>query len=87
MIELKELGSCFVLRIMIPTTQQRLKAAESLRHLRRREHYAAAKLRELAFDVLIAQSARSMGASVIMTNHADSRTIQRELSVHLPCWE
>ena len=39
------------------------------RRLRRREHYETAKLRKLAFDVLIALSARSIGASVITTNH------------------
>ena len=72
---------------MTPTEQQWLKAAEILSRIRRREYYEAAKLRELAFDVLIALSARSIGASVITTNHADFRTIQRELSFHLLCWE
>lgn len=63
---------------MTPTEQQWLKAAEILNRLRRREHYEAAKLRELAFDVLIALSARSIGASVITTNHVDFLVIQRE---------
>lgn len=74
-------------QVLMPTEQQWLKAAEILSRLRRREHYEAAKLRELAFDVLIALSARSIGASVITTNHADFLAIQRELSFHLLCWE
>lgn len=74
-------------QVVTPTEQQWLKAAEILNRLRRREHYEAAKLRDLAFDVLIALSARSIGASVITTNHADFRAIQRELSFHLLCWE
>ncbi len=74
-------------QVLTPTEQQWLKAAEVLHRLRRREHYEAAKLRELAFDVLIALSARSIGASVITTNHADFRAIQHELPFHLLCWE
>lgn len=61
-------------------------AAEILNRLRRREHYEATKLRELVFDVLIALSARSIGASVITTNHDDFRAIQRELPFQLLCW-
>lgn len=73
--------------MLTPTEQQWLKAGEILNRLRRREHYEAAKLRDLAFDVLIALSARSIGASVITTNHADFLAIQRELPFHLLCWE
>lgn len=43
-------------QVLTPTEQQWLKAVEILDRLRRREHYEAAKLRELAFDVLIALS-------------------------------
>ncbi len=71
-------------QVLTPTEQQWLKAAEILHRLRRREYYEAAKLRELAFDVLIALSARSIGASVITTNHADFPAIQREFEVKLP---
>lgn len=74
-------------RVLTPTEQQWLKAAEILHRLGRRQHYEATKLRELAFEVLIALSARSIGASVITTNHADFHAIQRELSFHLLCWE
>ena len=74
-------------QVLTPTEQQWLKAAEILQRLRRRQHYDATKLRELAFDVLIALSARSIGAAVITTNHADFRLIQREVSFQLMCWE
>ena len=74
-------------QVLTPTEQQWLKAAEILNRLRRREHYEAAKVRELAFDVLIALSARSIGASVITTNHADFQTIQPEVPFHLLCWD
>jgi len=74
-------------QVLTPTEQQWLKAAEILGRLRRREHYETAKLRDLAFDVLIALSARSIGASVITTNHVDFLAIQRELPFHLVCWD
>ncbi|MGQ0695305.1 MAG: type II toxin-antitoxin system VapC family toxin [Nitrospiraceae bacterium] len=74
-------------QVLTPTEQHWIKAADILSRLRRREHYEVTKLRELAFDVLIALSARSIGANVITTNHADYRLIQRELSFHLLCWE
>ena len=73
--------------MLTPTEQQWLRAAEILLRLRRQEHYEVAKLRDLAFDVLIALSARSIGASVITTNHEDFRAIQCELPFHLLCWE
>jgi len=74
-------------QVLTPTEQQWLRAAEILLRLRRQEHYEVAKLRHLAFDVLIALSARSIGASVITTNHEDFRAIQCELPFHLLCWE
>lgn len=74
-------------QVLTPTEQQWLKAAEILGRLRQREGYEATKLRELAFDVLTALSAWSIGASVITTNHADFLAIQRELPFHLLCWE
>jgi predicted nucleic acid-binding protein len=74
-------------QVLTPTEQQWLKAAEVLQQIRRRAHYDATKLRELAFDVLIALTARSIGAAVITTNHADFRSIQREISFQLLCWE
>jgi len=39
-------------QVLTPTEQQWLRAAEILNRLRRREHYEAAKLRELPFHLL-----------------------------------
>jgi predicted nucleic acid-binding protein len=74
-------------QVLTPTEQQWLKAADILQRLRHREHYDTTKLRELAFDVLIALSARDIGAAVITTNHADFRAIQKEVPFQLLCWE
>ncbi|MFO0779506.1 MAG: hypothetical protein U0223_18100 [Nitrospira sp.] len=71
----------------MPTEQQWFKGAEILSRLRQRKHYEATMLREPAFDVLIALSARSIGGSVSTTNHAAFLEIQRELPFHLFCWE
>ena len=55
--------------------------------LRKREHYDTAKIRELAFDVLIALSARSIGATLITCNETDFQIIRRHLSFSLVCWK
>ena len=73
-------------QILTPTEQHWLKAGDILSRLRRRHHYDAIKLRELAFDALIVLTAQSIGASVITINHTDFQVIQRELSFHLLCW-
>lgn len=74
-------------QVLTPTEQQWLKAADILQRLRHREHYDTTKMRESAFDVLIALSARDIGAAVITANHADFRAIQKEVPFELLCWE
>lgn len=64
-----------------------MEAAEVLGVLRKREHYDATKIRELAFDVLIALSARSIGATLITCNETDFQIIRRHLSFSLVCWK
>ncbi|BCA52862.1 hypothetical protein W02_00020 [Nitrospira sp. KM1] len=73
--------------MLTPTEQHWNQAAEVLRRMRRAEHYEANKIRDLAFDVLIALSARSIGAAVVTSNLHDFQTIQRYVSFHLICWE
>ena len=51
-----------------------------------REHHDVAKMRELAFDVLIALSARSIGATLVTCNEADFRAIGRHLSFDAADW-
>jgi predicted nucleic acid-binding protein len=74
-------------RILTPTESHWMEAAEVLGILRKREHYDATKIRELAFDVLIALSARSIGATLITCNETDFQIIRRHLSFSLVCWK
>jgi len=74
-------------RVLTPTEQHWSQAAEILRRMRRSERYEATKIRNLVFDVLIALSARSIGATVVTSNRDDFQTIQRYVSFHLICWE
>ena len=74
-------------RIVTPTESQWMQAAEVLSAIRRREHYEVGKIRDLAFDVLIALSARSIGATVITSNVVDFRAIRRHLRFDVLYWE
>lgn len=74
-------------RILTPTESHWMQAADILGRLRRREHFDRVKIRELAFDVLIALSARSIGATLITCNERDFQVIHRHLSFSLVCWK
>ena len=74
-------------QILTPTESHWLQAADVLSAVRMHEHYDGNKVRELAFDVLIALTARSIGATVITCNEADFRAIRRHLSFSLLCWK
>jgi predicted nucleic acid-binding protein len=74
-------------RIITPTETHWIHAGELLNVMRRRQHYEGSKLRELAFDVLIALTARSIGATVITCNETDFQAIRRHLSFNLLCWK
>ena len=73
--------------VVTPSARHWMDAAELLHAIRKREHYDVSKLRELAFDVLIALSARSIGATLITCNKIDFQAIRRYLPFHLVCWE
>lgn len=77
------LKSC---RILTPTEKHWHAAAELLRAVRRREHYDGSKMRELAFDALIALTARSNGATLITTNRGDFEAIRRQLKFEVAYW-
>ncbi len=72
--------------VLTPTESHWMQAAEILNAIRKRQHYDANKLRALVFDVLIALSARSIGATVITCNESDFQAIRRHVSFHLVCW-
>ena len=74
-------------QIVTPTERQWIHAGELLNVMRRRQHYEGNKLRELAFDVLIALTARSIGATLITCNESDFQAIRRHLSFPLLCWK
>lgn len=73
-------------QVLTPTEGQWVHAADLLNAMRMREHYETNKLRDLAFDVLIALTARSIGATVITCNETDFQAIRRHLSFPLLCW-
>lgn len=64
-----------------------MEAANILNNMRKRDHYDVTKIRELAFDVLIALTARSVGATLITCNETDFQAIRRHLSFNLLCWK
>lgn len=74
-------------RVLTPTEAHWMQSADILNILRKRQHYDAAKIRELAFDVLIALAARSIGATLITCNETDFQAIRRHLSFNLLCWK
>lgn len=74
-------------QILTPTARHWLEAGELLRTIRSREHFDGTKLRELTFDVLIALSARSIGATVMTCNRADFQAIRRHMSFHVEYWD
>ena len=75
---------CFILT---PTRQHWIDSAEVLDAIRTNEHYDTEKIREVAFDVLIALSARSIGATVITCNESDFQVIRRRLPFHVLYWK
>jgi predicted nucleic acid-binding protein len=77
---------CRHCRIVTPTERHWLDAAEILKRVRARERYDIDKIRELSFDVLIALSARSIGATLVTCNEGDFRAIGRHLAFDATYW-
>ncbi len=75
----RDVASAFarVGRILAPTVSMYQEAGEVLRQLQESLGYTLASAHGLANDVLIALSARSIGARVITQNERDFSTIQR----------
>jgi len=73
-------------KIVTPTERHWLESAEILDRLRRVKGYEPQKLRELAFDILIALSARDIGATVITCNHGDFDEIGQHASLRVAYW-
>jgi predicted nucleic acid-binding protein len=73
-------------RIITPSERHWLESAEILSRIRRRRGYDPHKLRELAFDVLIALAARGIGATLITCNQEDFSEIRKHTRFKVVYW-
>jgi predicted nucleic acid-binding protein len=73
-------------RVLTPTERHWLESAEVLSRIGARKGYDPSKLRDLAFDTLIALSARDSGATLITCNQEDFTTIREHLAFKVIFW-
>jgi predicted nucleic acid-binding protein len=71
---------------LTPTEKNWLESGEILGEIRTDWGFAADKLRDLHFDVLIALTARSHGARLITSNRADFELISNYRKLQLEIW-
>ncbi|MEW6325291.1 MAG: PIN domain-containing protein [Nitrospirota bacterium] len=74
------------IRIVTPTERHWIQSAEILAQIRHRRGYEPDKLRDLAFDALIALSAREIGATLITCNHDDFADIRHYVPFKVAYW-
>jgi predicted nucleic acid-binding protein len=72
--------------VLTPTTNNWLESGQILAKIRDDRGFAAEKLRDLHFDVLIALTARSHGARLITSNRADFELIREHRDFKLEVW-
>ena len=75
------------LRLITPTAKDWQDSATIVARLAAEKGYEKRKIQELSFDVLIALTARSIGATVITLNRRDFIDIQQYRRFQLLCWE
>ena len=75
------------IRIITPTESHWLESADILSQIRKRKGYDAHKLRDLAFDVLIALSARDIGATLITCDQQDFAEIRKHVLFKVVFWQ
>ena len=73
-------------RVITPTITNWIEAAEVLAAIRKREHYDVRRVRDLAFDLLIALTARSIGAAVVTCDEADFHVLSRYVMFDVVYW-
>ena len=73
-------------RTVTPTERHWVESAEILSRLRTRRGYDPKKVRDLAFDVLIALAARDIGATLISCNRDDFAEIGKQMSLKIAYW-
>jgi predicted nucleic acid-binding protein len=71
---------------LAPTEAEWIRSGHVVRALTDRHRLDIHKLREIHFDVLIALTARRLGAHLITSNARDYLAIQKVLSFKLICW-
>jgi len=74
------------IRLVTPTDRHWIESAEILAQIQQRRGYEPDKLRDLAFDALIALSARESGATLITCDHDDFADIRRYKSFKVAYW-
>ena len=73
-------------KIITPTEQQWLEAGEILSQMSKKNGYGPKKIREMAFDILIALSAREIGATLITCNQKDFAEIRKHKIFKVMYW-
>jgi predicted nucleic acid-binding protein len=71
---------------LTPTQKNWLESGDILAKIRADRGFAAHRLRDLHFDVLIALTARSHGARLITSNRADFQMIHSYRKIELEIW-
>jgi predicted nucleic acid-binding protein len=74
------------LRIIAPTEKEWIESGKIICHLMAEHGYDVNETRQIHFDVLIALTARRIGAYLITCNSKDFIAIQRYVGVELICW-
>jgi predicted nucleic acid-binding protein len=69
-----------------PTGKNWIESGQILSRIRSDHGFISSKLRDLHFDVLIALTARSFGATLITSNRSDFELIQQYRSFDLEIW-
>ena len=75
------------LRLYTPTEQMWLDSGDIVARIAAAKGYEKRKIQELSYDVLIALTARSVGATVITLNTEDFEDIRRYRRFRLVSWE
>jgi predicted nucleic acid-binding protein len=72
--------------VLVPTGKHWSESGEALAAIRATHGFAREKLRDLHFDMLIALSARSIGARIITSNRSDFELIASHIPLQLEVW-
>jgi predicted nucleic acid-binding protein len=74
------------LRVITPTEGEWTESGRIVSRIAAAKHYDANKTREIHFDVLIAMSARQIGAVLITRNAADFKAVREFMRFNLVFW-